>query len=366
MNISPPRVWLVLGDKPGDNAQVQIVADALGVPCELRRVIPRSEWILGKPRVHASIEHLDPARSDALEPPWPDLVLTIGRRPSMAALWIQEQSGGRSRIAIFGPPKRWPERFALVVAPAQYRFGPMPQLVPIRFPLMRNKSSEIEAARTLWAERMSALARPITALLIGGQTKPYRLDAAFARALVRRSLALSEGGTLYVTTSRRTLPEAVEAIRTELPPNARFFRWSADASDNPYLALLALADRFVVTGDSISMMVEVARQGRPLAIAALPYRNAWSRALHRFANAGRDTGGGLTATVAGALRRAGLLRGARDLSAMHQVLYEEGLAQPLERGFSRGGRALPDELPVVVARIRELLEHTAEPQPEHS
>lgn len=359
MSSAPTRVWLVLGDKPGDNAQVQIVADALGIPCELRRVIPRPEWILGKPRVRASIEHLDPAKSDALEPPWPDLILTIGRRPSMAALWIQEQSGGRSRIVIFGPPKRWPDRFALVVAPAQYRFAPMPQLVQIRFPLMRNKSSEIEAARALWAERMDALARPITALLIGGQTKPYRLDAAFARDLVRHGLALSEGGTLYVTTSRRTLPEAVEAIRAELPPGARFFQWSADATDNPYLALLGLADRFIVTGDSISMMVEVARQGRPLAIAALPYRNAWSRTLHRIANAGRDATGGALATAAGWLRQAGLLRGARDLSAMHQVLYDEGLAQPLERGFSPGGRALPDELPVVVARIRELLEHTA-------
>ena len=55
--MSSPRIWLVLGDKPGDNAQVEIVAEAMGLPFERRRVIPRAEWVLGKPRVEASTPH---------------------------------------------------------------------------------------------------------------------------------------------------------------------------------------------------------------------------------------------------------------------------------------------------------------------
>jgi uncharacterized protein len=136
--VTAPRIWLVLGDKPGDNAQVEIVAEAVGLAFERKRVIPRAEWALGKPRVTASISHLDPNRSDTLAPPWPDLILTIGRRPGMAALWIQEQSGGHSRIVLFGPPKRWPERYSLIVAPAQYRLSGAPNVLPIRFPLMRS------------------------------------------------------------------------------------------------------------------------------------------------------------------------------------------------------------------------------------
>ena len=59
----------------------------------------------------------------------------------------------------------------------------------------------------------------------------------------------------------------VAALEAALPPGALLYRWSAETSaDNPYLALLAHADRFVVTGDSVSMMVEVASLGRPLAI----------------------------------------------------------------------------------------------------
>ncbi len=37
-----PRVWLVLGDKRGDNGQVEMIAKALGWPCERRnlRMLP--------------------------------------------------------------------------------------------------------------------------------------------------------------------------------------------------------------------------------------------------------------------------------------------------------------------------------------
>lgn len=346
--MSTPRVWLVMGDKPGDNAQLEIVAEALGLPVERRRVIPRSEWVLGKPRVEASLAHLDPLKSDPLEPPWPDLVLTIGRRPSMAALWIQAQSAGRTRLVLFGPPKRFPERYALIVAPAQYRLGGAGNTLPIRFPLMRSNAAGIAAAREAWAERFAGLPRPVTALLVGGQTKPYRLDATVARELMQSATALAAPGTLYVSTSRRTLPAAVAAIEAALPPGARFFRWSAEAPDNPYLALLALADRFIVTGDSISMMVEVARLGRPLAIAALPYRSPLAGLSHRWVN--RPDG------LPARLRAVGLTRGARDLGELHRVLIDEGFARPLAQGFPPAPSAgLQDDLPRVVGAIRALL-----------
>jgi hypothetical protein len=34
-------LWLVTGDKAGDNAQLMVIAEALGRPYEVRRVIPR-------------------------------------------------------------------------------------------------------------------------------------------------------------------------------------------------------------------------------------------------------------------------------------------------------------------------------------
>ena len=64
---APPRIWLLIGDKPGDNAQARVVADALGWPYEVRQVFPKAEWVLGKPKFEPGLDHLDLTRSAPLD-----------------------------------------------------------------------------------------------------------------------------------------------------------------------------------------------------------------------------------------------------------------------------------------------------------
>ena len=71
-----PRIWLLIGDKLGDNAQARAVVAALGWPYEVRQVFPKPEWVLGKPKFEPGLDHLDLARSVPLGPPWPDLIVT--------------------------------------------------------------------------------------------------------------------------------------------------------------------------------------------------------------------------------------------------------------------------------------------------
>jgi hypothetical protein len=317
----------VLGEKAGDNAQVRAIADALAWPCETRRIAMQERWRFGKPRVGASLAHVDLARSDALTPPWPDLVITIGRRLSSVALWIQRESRGYSKLVLVGRPRRLARRFDLIVASAQYRIGDGPNVLRLGLPLMGVDRAAVEVAARAWAPRMAELPRPITALLVGGPTKPVRFDAAVARDLVERASAMAQGGTLYATTSRRTPPAIVAAIAAALPRSAVLFRWSADAIDNPYLALLGLADRFVATSDSVTMMVEVARLGRPLAVYLLPPARR------------------------GVLRR---IVSRRDLEAVPELLVRGGHAVRLGDPFPSAPTPVGDELALVVARIRSL------------
>lgn len=358
----PARIWLLLGDKPGDNAQLLALAGALGQPFLVKRLIPRPEWVLGKPRFRPSLDHLDPDRSDPLQPPWPELVLTIGRRPSMAALWLAERSGGRTRLVIVGRPKRWPERFALIIAPAQFAVPQAPNVLRLDLPLLRPDAARLAAAAERWRDRLDALPRPLTAVLVGGETKPFRLDAGVARALAAELAALRarEGGTLWVTTSRRTGPAVCAALAEALPPGTPLYRWRAEdpPEANPYPALLAMADRFVVTGDSVSMLVEVARLGRPLAIAPLPVRGDPLGRLRRAL--GRELGPrGRLAGAGAALRRLGLLGFARDLEAIHARLIAAGRAVRLGEPFPEVGSLPADELAIAAARVRALLDPSA-------
>jgi mitochondrial fission protein ELM1 len=355
-----PVVWLLLSDKTGDNAQLQVVADALPWPNLAKRVQVRPEYADAKPRVAASVHHIDPARSDPLEAPWPDLVITIGRRMSMVALWIKEQSQGRTRIALIGPPKRLLDRFDLAVASVQYRLAPRPNLLRINFPLQRIDKAAIAAEAEAWRQELAPLRRPLIAVMVGGRTKAVRFDAEVARQLATgiAEMAARESGTLVVTTSRRTPDAVIAVLETMLPPGSILHRWSPGGGRNPYRALLGLADRFVVTSDSVSMLMEIGRLGKPLAIYPLPL-SSW-------------LGGGFLAVglqkilplrLARKLRRliaeigarAGAVGHDRDLTAIHRLMIKEGHAVWFGDPFPRQNRPLPDELAPVAARIRELM-----------
>jgi hypothetical protein len=358
---TPPRTWLILGDKAGDNAQVRIIADALGWPFVVKDLVFRVPYVIGKPRFRASLYHIDRARSAPLEPPWPDLILTVGRRPSMAALWVKAQ--GSARLVVVGRPKRWLERFDLVIAPPQFQLPSRPNVLRLDLPLMRVDEAAIAAAADAWRARFADLPRPLVALLVGGPTKPYVFDQAVARRLIAqcRQIAAAEGGTLYVTTSRRTPPAVVEALAAALPAGARLYRWDG-GGDNPYHALLGLADRFVVTGDSISMMVEVVRLGKPLAIFALPATGRWLRLRsglgQRLAALGNAAGGPL-ASIADALYRLRIAKYARDLSEIHRRLYARGLAVPVGEPFQPPRTRPSDDLAQAVERVRALVSDPA-------
>jgi hypothetical protein len=357
------RVWLVLGDKRGDNAQVEALAEALGHPCERRQLVLQPQWVQRKPRVEASLHHLDLERSDRLEPPWPDLVLTIGRRPSMAALWIKQQSGGHTRIVLIGKPSGRLERFDLVIAGSEAQLPSLPGVVKLTLPLMRVSEHAVAEAAEAWRERFMALPRPLVAFLIGGPTSPFRYDASVVTRLAALAAKVSaQGGTPYFTTSRRTPREWVDALAAALPGGTPLFRFAPDAGENPYRALLGLADGFVVTGDSISMQVEVIRLRRPLAILPLPcgplgILDQWRRAFARwlFSPEGEGAAARLRLRLGRALFRWRVVSHTRDFPAFHRMLVARGLAVFAGEPFRQPSGPVPDDLAIAASRVRALL-----------
>jgi mitochondrial fission protein ELM1 len=346
MNEAP--LWLVTGDKLGDNAQLLVIAEALGLPYEVRRVIPRKEYVYGKPPFEPSLYHLDMEKSDPLVPPWPELVLTIGRRPAMAAQWIRQQSGGKTKVVLLGRPKKMLEEFALVIITGQFLMPKRDNILSLDLPLMRVDAAKIDTAVKIWQPSFQAMKQPVTALLIGGPTKPYCMDAAVIDKLLQQLKKQPGSGSLFISTSRRTPDAVVDYLRQHKPPDSTLYCWHPDDSNNPYFALLGLADYFVVTGDSLSMMVEIARLGKPLAIYPLPEQGGFMTQAKRQA-------------VMALRRIAGYLPGAlvgypRDLGRTHQYLLKNGLASTVGQPFVAPEGAMEDQLAQVVARIKQLID----------
>lgn len=346
------RTWLVLGDKLGDNAQVEIIAERLGWPFERKILRFKPAFVQGKPPFRPSLDHVDLDQSSALSAPWPDLIITIGRRPGSVAMWIRDQSGGRTKLVLIGRPRRMLDQFDLIVAPPQFRLPIHEKVLPLTLPLMRPNEAAIASAADRWRPAFADLPRPLTAILVGGQTKPYRFDGEVAKDLLAKAQRASNNqGTLFFTTSRRTPDSVVQGLKAALPDQARLYEWRAGADDNPYLGLLALADRFVVTGDSISMMVEVARLAKPLAIFPLPVQ---SGPLATLQGLRRQVRGKLSDRGTGAVA-AGFGPGRRDLGAVHSTLVAQGLASWLGDRFPEGGQRPVDDLGAVTARIAAMM-----------
>jgi len=365
-----PVVWLLVGDRTGDNQQAQAVAGALPWPAVRKYVRVREPFATRKPRVVPSIQHLDLGASDALAPPWPDLVVTMGRRLSMVALWIRAQAARearppRVRIVLVGKPSGRDADFDLIVISAETPLPPQRNTVPIGLPLLRVDPAAVRAEALAWRGELGGGTSPRLALLVGGPTRPFRFGLEELGDLVDAVLQRVAGanGSLVVTTSPRT-PRAFHGLlRKRLAGRAWLHCFARGAPRNPYLGLLGTADEFVVTADSVSMLVEVARLAKPLAIYPLPRaRPRTATRLSRLA-AGRllpSTGAPATtralAPLGYALYRAGFIRHSRDFDAIHSFLVDHDLAAWWRDGFSRGGVPAPDELPAIVRRIERLME----------
>ncbi len=169
-----------------------------------------------------------------------------------------------------------------------------------------------------------------------------------------------------MTTSRRTTAEVVEVLRAGLPPQAVFYQWQAGATDNPYRALLGSADGFIVTGDSVSMMVEVIYLHKPLAIFPLPVGGLGSidqlrRSLaHWLFNPRRDSfGDRLRHRLARGVYYVDVFKilcATRDFRAFHRMLVRAGPGGLVGAAVSPVGHAeLPDDVGAVVKRIEALV-----------
>ena len=124
-------------------------------------------------------------------------------------------------------------------------------------------------------------------MLIGGANKAYRLtlrrlgEIADAVAAILRTA----GGSALVTPSRRTgASGARAAARSARGLSASVWDGSGE---NPYFAYLALADAFLVTADSVSMISEAAATGKPVHVLDLAGGNAKFARFHAAMQAGR-------------------------------------------------------------------------------
>ncbi len=334
--MTSPRIWVLLDDRPGHQTQVLGLADRLGSAYETHSLAFNGFSRIPNGILGARAFTLDKAGSDALAPPFPELVIAMGRRCVPIARWIRQASGQTTRLVQLGRKGLVaPHEFALLISCAHFNLPPHPQRVVVTLPPTQVTARRLAAARLEWQGLMNGTEEPHVVLLMGGETAHHCFTPPQAADLLHRAeTAVRDlGGTLTVIASRRTSAAAIAAMRHTVQ-QAAFHLWQPGEAKNPYLGYLAWADVLIVTGESESMLAEAAAAAKPLYIAALQPKPLTGKGKVMRWMTTVAAGQGQSASICRGLFNTGWVTPYRDLEKMHTVMYAAHLARPFETELS--------------------------------
>lgn len=350
---SPIRIWGLLGHRRGDNRQVVTLGAALGGAFAEKRLRYSKRTMVPNYVRRARPVGIVADPETPIAPPWPDLVIAVGRRSVPLALAIRRASQGRTRLVQLGRPGAPLSWFDLVVTTPQYQLPAAPNVITIPLPF-----SGFSAAAEPPVNGPNAA--PVRVVLVGGPTAEIRLDVDEAEVIARRSLtaAAACGERLVIVTSPRT-PAAVGERLAALAPAPHTVHVWREGGENPYAEVLAAATRIVVTADSVSMLADAFRTRAVVEVFPLPPQDETHYRIATFAHRhlrSRANGDDSIARICRIPFTSGILPAPRLYSAVHTELARRHFLGPDAFTPDERWRAMTRWEQEVVARVQALLQ----------
>jgi mitochondrial fission protein ELM1 len=262
----PPSTtaWVLTDGKAGDTAICFGVVEALGLSPVLHKIAPRPPWSWATPFGPIDPREAPHRPGSPIAPPFPDLIVASGRRAVPYVRRIRAETRGQSFTAFMKDPYTG-ARTADVVWVPEHDSLSGPNVIKTPLTPHRVTPARLAAARAAPLDVLARLPRPRVAVLIGGNSVNHRFARADIASLTEKLGKLARGGnSLMATLSRRTPPRLRAAIAAVVARHEGYL-WDGEG-DNPFIALLALADALVVTADSVGMVGEAAATGRPVLV----------------------------------------------------------------------------------------------------
>jgi len=272
MAVGEKVVWVLADEYSGNASQCVGVAEALGLGYQIKQVAYNKLARLPNRLLGSKLLHITRESAVGIRPPWPDIVIASGRRTVPVGRYIKRRSLG----SVFLVQIMWPGEptcdLDLISAPHHDDIGRRKNIVRTLGAPHNINEPQLAAASARWVECLAGLSRPRIAVLVGGDTRRTKFSPSMARDLARdcSQISSSLGGSLMVSTSRRTSAEVGRVFLNSLEGEVQVFNWEGSGSQNPYLGYLACSDAVIVTGDSMSMCTESCATGRPVFIFAPP------------------------------------------------------------------------------------------------
>lgn len=258
-------VWALTDNRAGHNAQTLGLAQALGVPFETLNVAYHPLAALPERLQGDSLRGLSAASRAQFAPPWPHMAIATGRRLAPVMRYIRRRSTATKLVQCLWPGRAEP--FDLILVP-EHDDVPEDDARILRFTGALHGLSEaaLRDARITFQALFDRFPKPHLGVLIGGHSRHGKATRADLHRLLDLAELRAGGGTLFITTSRRTPAPFNAAIPARLTCPYHLHAWDSD-EPNPYRAMLALCDALIVSGDSLSMLSEACYTGVPVWVA---------------------------------------------------------------------------------------------------
>ena len=194
MGLDDPAIWVLADENSGNVSQCLGVAEALGLPYEVKRIVYNKWARLPNIVLGSSILHITRESAETISSPWPNLVIASGRRTVAVARYIKK----RSQASVFLAQLMWPGRpvrdLDLISAPLHDDMGSNEDIVRT-FGAPHNVTvSRLATASDSWKKDLSGLSRPRIAVLIGGDTKRKSFSSAIFSPTTGRIPTISASG----------------------------------------------------------------------------------------------------------------------------------------------------------------------------
>jgi uncharacterized protein len=262
------HVWALIDPRPGTASQVLGVArQSQGVVIEKTLTYNRFADLPNFCMIGNGLRGLARSGREQIQPPWPDVVISAGRRSAPVAVAIKQRHASVKLVHLMHPNMPL-QCFDMVLLPSHDTALQHPVIVTTLGAPHGLSDELLFTARARIPLNPDLFPRPWTLLALGGNTTHGTFTLADVERLVEQCAPLAESGTVFLTGSRRTAPallfSALERLRVRYPTaHVEPYR-PEQQEENPYAAWLAQVERIVVTADSVSMVSEAAFTGKPV------------------------------------------------------------------------------------------------------
>jgi mitochondrial fission protein ELM1 len=273
--------WVVTEGKAGMELQGVALAEALNMPdITVKRVLLRSPWIYLSPYLRFAKNFSISKKGDQLTPPYPDLVITVGRRSVIAGLLVKQKSPQSQLICVQNPYIA--AKYFDILVPSQHdNVKNATNVVQAFGSLHRITSEKLAAAKNEFATIFANYANPKIGVIIGGNSKAYSMDLESVKNFINQLKIIQKecGACLLITASRRTPQNILDYLKSL--SSDKIFYWDNRNNEipNPYLAILGTSDALVVSCESVNMISEACATNLPVYLLPL---KGYSKRFEKF------------------------------------------------------------------------------------